>query len=73
MTRLEFGIAATIVVLLIGALLMMFRQDAECRERGGRMVGDGTYTYVWQVVDFKTGAGVLVPYPNMVCTVARKP
>jgi hypothetical protein len=64
-------LAAFLLALLASAIYSSVRTSQACEARGGRMVHDGTFTYIWQVTDYKTGMGVLVPYPNMTCSVPK--
>lgn len=64
---------AGIVIVIVSVFWLMISLTNEaieqCKKRGGQWVYDGTYTYIWHVIDTKTGQGVLVPYPNSSCTV----
>ncbi len=64
-------IAACIAVVSLGTWALAI-EHSECAARGGNMVHVGTYVYIWQVTDYKTGMGFMNMVPNMACTVPAK-
>lgn len=60
------GILA-LIALIVGAGWLGLRAGEECRAAGGEMRLDGTYIYVWQTIDPKTGAGWMQMFPNSSC------
>jgi len=61
------GTATAIIGVL--ALSGWARQEnvRHCAAQGGRYGPDGTYSYIWQITDYKTGAGYLLPIENERC------
>lgn len=57
---------AAIVLTLALFIFVSVRERSECRSKGGRMVHDGTFTYIAQLVGKVT---VLTPHPNYKCEV----
>ena len=68
--KLTIGGILIVIASLVWIMISVTNEAIkECKALGGQWVHDGTYTYIWQIVDSKTGAGILVPYANYACTV----
>lgn len=55
-----------LVVLLIGSIVAIVIYGKECEAKGGKMVGDGTYTTTVTVVN---GVGIANTSENKTCSV----
>lgn len=66
-----WALAVGIVVTVFFAGLAAYLNAKDCENKGGKMEQDGTFTYVWVVTNYKTGAGIMQPQPNYVCKVPQ--
>lgn len=53
-------------LIMVISFFLLSACGPSCEEKGGKTVQDG-FIYIWQVTNFQTGSGMLVPYPKYKC------